>query len=197
MRREPWLGSWRISPGRTAEPVVSLVVLFGIFVMLFGLIGAMRGWAKELLVTSAVILGLFINAILESYVEPYRTALFLQPSRSQFLIRAGLLALLGFFGYQTPQIRALQPKMVRERLEEILLGLILGLLNGYLLTGSIWYYLHESGYPTELVQMPPPGSNLAEQIASVVGFLPPNLLPIPHVYFAVGVVFVFIIVVFV
>lgn len=177
--------------------MISLVVLFGLLVGLFGLIGAMRGWAKELLVTSALVLGLFLNAILETYITPYRTALFLQTGSTQMLVRAALLLLLSFFGYQTPNLRALQPKMARERMEEILLGLVLGLLNGYLLIGSLWSYLHEAGYPTELVVKPPEGSELAAQISGLVPFLPPDLLPIPQVYFAVGVVFVFIIVVFV
>ena len=184
--------------GRRAETerMVSLTVVFGVFVVLFGIIGAMRGWAKELLVTSAVVLGLFLNQILEAYIPPYRTALAAQPAGTEFLIRSGLLVLLGFFGYQTPNIRALQPKVVRERVEEILLGLLLGTLNGYLLFGSIWFYLHQAGYEITTLVTPPEGE-LAEQIAGLVDFLPPSLLPIPQVFFAVGVVFVFIIVVFV
>jgi hypothetical protein len=177
--------------------VVSLIVLFGIFVVLFGLIGGMRGWAKELLVTSAVALGLFLNAILESYIEPYKAAMATQPGITQFAIRAGLLVLLALFGYQSPNIRALQPKLARERLEEILLGLCLGLLNGYLLVGSIWFYLHQTGYPTPLIVPPAEGSDLATQISNVIAYMPPQILPIPQIYFAVGIVFVFIIVVFV
>lgn len=177
--------------------MISLVVLCGIFIALFAVIGAMRGWAKELLVTSAVVLGLFLNAILETYIEPYRAAMFMQPPGTQFVVRAVLLIMLAFFGYQTPNLRALQPKLARERVEEILLGLVLGALNGYLLVGSIWYYLHQSGYPTDLVIRPPDGSDLALQIEQLVKYLPPMVLPIPQVYFAVGVVFIFIIVVFV
>lgn len=177
--------------------MISLVVLFGIFIVLFAIIGAMRGWAKELLVTSAIVLGLFLNAILETYITPYRTALFLQPGQSQFMIRGVLLILLAFFGYQTPHLRALQSKLARERLEEVLLGSLLGALNGYLLIGSIWYYLHQAGYPTDLVIWPPPLPQIEQSIAEIVQYLPPAALPIPHVYFAVGVVFVFIIVVFV
>jgi hypothetical protein len=177
--------------------MVSLSVLFGLCIALFGIIGAMRGWAKELLVTSAIVLGLFINAILEAYVEPYRTTMTLQSTGTQFLIRAGLICLLTFFGYQTPHIRALQEKVAREKLEEILLGMVLGLLNGYLLAGSVWGYLHELGYPTEFVVQPEPGSVLAVQFETLVQYLPPSLLPVPHVYFAVGVVFVLVIVVFV
>jgi uncharacterized membrane protein required for colicin V production len=85
--------------------MVSLTVLFGLCIVLFGIIGAMRGWAKELLVTSAIVLGLFINAILETYVEPYRTSLSLQSASTQFLVRSGLICLLAFFGYQTTHIR--------------------------------------------------------------------------------------------
>lgn len=177
--------------------MISLIVLFGMFVALFGVIGAMRGWAKELLVTSAVVLGLFLNAILETYIAPYRAALLLQPGGTQFVVRSILLVLLAIFGYQTPNIRALHPKVTRERMEDVLLGLVMGLLNGYLLIGSLWYYLHQSGYPTSLVIAPAEGSELAQQIAAFVGYLPPGLLGVPQVYFAVGVVFVFIIVVFV
>jgi len=177
--------------------VINLIVVFGMFVVLFGLIGGMRGWAKELLVTSAVVLGLFVNAILETYIAPYKAAMDTQPGINQFAIRAGLLILLAFFGYQSPNIRALQPKLARERLEEILLGLCLGLLNGYLLIGSIWLYLHRAGYPTALIVPPAEGSDLAQEIANIIAYMPPQILPIPHVYFAVGVVFVFIIVVFV
>jgi len=177
--------------------MISLVALFGMFVVLFAIIGAMRGWAKELLVTSAIVLGLFLNAILEAYVEPFRTALATQPGSAQFVIRGVLLLLLAFFGYQTPNLRALQPKVVRERLEEILLGLFMGALNGYLFVGSLWYYLHQAGYPTELIVRPEEGTALATQINDLVAYLPPAILGVPQIYFAVGVVFVFIIVVFV
>jgi len=177
--------------------VVSLTVLFGILVVLFAVIGAVRGWAKELLVTSSIILALFIIQILETHIRPYYTALVMQPPGTQFVIRAVMLGLLTFFGYQTPHIRALQPKLVRERLQDVLLGILMGALNGYLLFGSLWYFLHELNYPTALVQMPPEGTELFDQITNVIAFLPPKILPIPQLYFAVGIVFVFIIVVFV
>ncbi len=177
--------------------MVSLTVLFGMFVVLFAVIGAMRGWAKELLVTSAIVLALFLNAILESYITPFRDAMAVQPPGTQFLIHAGVLILLAFFGYQTPKLRILQEKMVRERLEEVLLGLVLGALNGYLLIGSLWFYLHQTGYPTAWITPPAVDSDLGKQIALWVKYLPPSIMPVPQVYFAVGVVFVFIIVVFV
>ncbi len=176
--------------------MISLTVLFGLFVILFGVIGAMRGWAKELLVTSAIVLGLFLNNILATYIEPYQTFLATAQLGTVFAVQAGVILLLGFFGYQTPKIQALQPKLVRERFEEILLGGFMGLLNGFLMVGSIWFYLHQTGYGTTDLVIAPEGE-LADQIEGLMAYMPPSLLPVPHVFFAVGVVFVFIIVVFV
>ncbi|MCH8875743.1 MAG: hypothetical protein IIA89_02835 [Chloroflexi bacterium] len=176
--------------------MISLTVLFGLLVTIFGIIGAMRGWAKELLVTSAIVLGLFLNSILASYIQPYQTLMVTAPPGTILSMQAGVLLLLAFFGYQTPKIQALQPKLVRERFEEILLGGFMGLLNGFLLVGSIWFYLHQTGYATTDLVIAPEGE-LAEQIEGLMAYMPPSLLPIPHVFFAVGVVFVFIIVVFV
>ena len=176
--------------------MISLTVLFGLLVIIFGIIGAMRGWAKELLVTSAIVLGLFLNSILASYIQPYQTLMVTAPPGTVLSMQAGVLLLLAFFGYQTPKIQALQPKLVRERFEEILLGGFMGLLNGFLLVGSIWFYLHQTGYATTDLVIAPEGE-LAEQIEGLMAYMPPSLLPIPHVFFAVGVVFVFIIVVFV
>ncbi|MBM2843808.1 MAG: hypothetical protein HW404_1645 [Anaerolineales bacterium] len=177
--------------------MISIIVVFWMFAGLFALVGGMRGWARELLVTSALVLGLFLIAILENYITPFRDAMALQTPGTQVAIRGGLLLLLAFFGYQTPNLRALQPKMARERVEEIVLGLILGLLNGYLLVGSIWYYLNQAGYPTNLVTAPEEGSALAAQIATFMPYLAPAILTVPLVYFVVSIVFVFIIVVFV
>ncbi len=176
--------------------MISLTVLFGLLVILFGVIGAMRGWAKELLVTSAIVLGLFLNNILATYIQPYQTFLATAQIGTVFAVQAGVILLLAFFGYQTPKIQALQPKLVRERFEEIMLGGFMGLLNGFLMVGSIWFYLHQTGYATTDLVIAPEGE-LAEQIDALMAYMPPSLLPIPHVFFAVGVVFVFIIVVFV
>ena len=50
--------------------MISILSAFWMFVILFGLIGAMRGWAKELLVVFSVVLAFFLIYVLESYT-PY------------------------------------------------------------------------------------------------------------------------------
>ena len=177
--------------------MVSLNVLFSFFILLFAIIGAMRGWAKELLVTASLILGLFLLQILERHVGVYRTALAAQDPTSQFLIQGGIMALMAFFGYQTPRLSALEAKVLRERFQDVVLGILMGALNGYLLFGTLWYFLDKMGYDqTALISLPEDPA-LAMRFQEILEILPPNVLPIPHIYFAVGIVFVFIIVVFV
>ena len=42
--------------------MMTLVFTFWLCVVIFGVVGAMRGWAKELLVTFSIVLALFLFA---------------------------------------------------------------------------------------------------------------------------------------
>ena len=55
--------------------MISLDVIFWMYVFLFALIGAMRGWARELLVSFSVILSLFVLSVLERFVPFIRDTL--------------------------------------------------------------------------------------------------------------------------
>ncbi|HEX9330290.1 MAG TPA: hypothetical protein VF896_00300, partial [Anaerolineales bacterium] len=48
--------------------MMSIVYLFWMFVILFAIVGGMRGWAKELLVSFSVILALALNHVLRRYI---------------------------------------------------------------------------------------------------------------------------------
>ncbi len=45
--------------------MIAMVTVFGMFLFLFGLIGAVRGWAKEMLVIFSVILALAAISLVE------------------------------------------------------------------------------------------------------------------------------------
>ena len=49
---------------------MSIVYLFWMYVILFAVIGMMRGWARELLVAFSVILANLIADLLYSYLDP-------------------------------------------------------------------------------------------------------------------------------
>ena len=48
--------------------MISILVVFYLFIFLFAVMGAMRGWAKELLVIFSVILALAFIAMLETLI---------------------------------------------------------------------------------------------------------------------------------
>jgi hypothetical protein len=178
--------------------MVSLVVVFWMYVILFAIIGAMRGWARELLVSFAVILGLFIINVLERFVPFIGTTLGNLPA-FQFWLRAATIAALVFFGYQTPNIPRLasQNRFARDRLQDILLGVFLGALNGYLIAGSIWFYLNDAAYPfPNLISAPT--DNVLVVTQRMMALMPPQLLGgSSAIYFAVALAFAFVLVVFI
>jgi hypothetical protein len=178
--------------------VVSLTVVFWMYIILFAVIGAMRGWAKELMVTFAVVLGLFLITVLETYVGIVRNTIVSTGGRSLFWLRTTIVILLVFFGYQTPNLRGLAgPRFARERLQDTLLGFMIGALNGYLVVGTIWYYLHDAGYPFPVIVPPTPADPYYDTAIRLIEALPPDWLTIPWIYFAVGLAFVFVIIVFI
>jgi hypothetical protein len=173
-------------------------IFFWLMVLLFASIGAMRGWAKEMMVTFSVVLALFLITVLETYIPAVRNILVRAGPSALLWMRVTIIVLLAFFGYQTPNFRGLAgPRFARERLQDALLGFLLGALNGYLIIGSIWFYIDQAGYPhPNIIAPPPPGSSIASQTAAMMKWMPPAYLVPPWIYFAVGVAFLFVIVVF-
>jgi len=173
--------------------MMSLTAVFWMYVILFGIIGGFRGWAKELLVIFSVLLAIAIDTVLLTYVDSVRIIMTDRPSITQFGLRAGLLLTLAYFGYQTPNLPAFAGgKFAREKLQDFMLGVALGLVNGYFIAGSVWYFMHQANYP--LTYVTPPTD--AVQAANYMKYMPPVLLGIPNIYFAIIAAFVFVIIVF-
>ena len=177
--------------------MMNIVYVVWMYVIVFSVIGALRGWAKELLVGFSVIVALAINHVLRRYI-PLTVAL-PEDSSSLFWIRSLIVLSLVYFGYQTVvSIPHLASKAARERLQDTLFGIILGGLNGYLIAGSILFYYIQAKYPyPEIVSAPPAGTPLADSINLMFQYMPPHLLGEPAIYFAVILAFVFILVVYI
>jgi uncharacterized membrane protein required for colicin V production len=177
--------------------MVSLGFFFSFLVAMFAIIGAMRGWSKELLVTFSVILSVFIITTIERYIPAVASAFAVPGSVQQFWMRTLILLILVFFGYQTPNIHRLAgTRFVRERFEDMLLGLFLGALNGYLVVGSVWFFLHQAGYPYPWISPPDPNTEFGVAALRMLEWLPPRWLGPPVIYFAVAIAFIFVLVVF-
>jgi hypothetical protein len=174
--------------------MMTLTAVFWMYVILFGIIGGFRGWAKELLVLFSVLLAIAIDTVLLTYVESVRVIMTSRPGITQFGIRAALLLTLVFFGYQTPNLPAFAGgRFAREKLQDFLLGVVLGVVNGYFIAGSLWYYMHQANYPLPYVQALPDPTTTADYMR----YMPPVLLGIPNIYFAIIAAFVFVIIVFI
>jgi lysylphosphatidylglycerol synthetase-like protein (DUF2156 family) len=176
--------------------MMSLAVVFWMYVILFAIIGGMRGWAKEILVSFSVILALAFIALLEHYVPFVRDVLLPQKSPTLFWLRTSILIMLVFFGYQTVNYQRFAAKVTREKLEHAILGIVIGAINGYLIAGTIWFYMSDAKYPFANIISAPTGT-IAKIADNMLRYMPPSLLGIPGIYFAVVVAFIFVIVVFV
>jgi len=176
--------------------MVTLDAFFWMLVFIFAIVGLMRGWAKEVLVSFSVVLGLFIITLLQQFEPGIITALLTNNSTTLFWFRILLIGVLVFFGYQTPNITRLAAtnRFVREKLQDSLLGLFLGAVNGFMIVGTMWFFLNAAQYPFPSIISPPaPDSNAAQLLA----LMPPEWLGIPVIYFAIALAFIFVLVVFV
>lgn len=176
--------------------MMSLVYVFWMYVVVFALIGWLRGWAKELLVSFSVILALTFIHVVYRYLP---VGGLLNTPTTDFWFRTIVLGVVVFFGYQTViSVPRLASKALRERFQDSLFGIVLGGFNGYLIAGSLLYFLDKANYPfPEVVSPPPAGSALAEVLARMIDYMPPAVLGEPGIYFAVILSFIFVLVVYI
>ncbi len=182
--------------------MVSIFFFFWFLVILAGLIGAMRGWAKEIIVSFSIILALFLITLLQNYVPFFRV--FVEnpdPTNVKYMfwIRTAIVIILAFFGYQTPSLQRFVAieKFNRERLQDSLLGFVLGAFNGFLIFGTILYYMHDANYPYPNFIGPPTSPEATAALERLVTYLPPRWLGVPGIFFAVAIAFIFVLIVFI
>ena len=173
--------------------MISLPVLFWIFVGFFAIIGTIRGWAKELMVTFSGIVAIFIIRVLLPLMKIGTEG------GSNFWASMIIFTLIIFFGYQTPNLRRLSEsgRFLRVTLKDTIFGAMIGVVNGYLVAGSIWFYIATANYPIASITAPAAGSAIAESAAKILQAAPPALLQGNLIYFAIGVSFVIVLVMFI
>lgn len=159
--------------------MVPIEVVFFTVIAIFGLVGMVRGFLRELGVTLPLIvllwaysaLGERLLRLIEGGVA--RVAGYSPPATTGDLLRCFFflitLVFVTFISYQgeTLAFGGTDPR----GLQGWLLALLIGLVNGYLIAGTAWHYLAYYHYPV-LVQLPL--TPLAQTMASTV--LPPIVL---------------------
>lgn len=136
--------------------------------LIFGYIGYTRGWNKEIIATAGIILGLFALFQFDDVI----TSLFVNlPADQQFLVRATIFTIIVFFAYQTRALGEVGNND-RDPLQSSVLGSIVGFINGYLVWGSMWYFMHITNYPlSPYITAPTPGTASADFVDSLPLFV--------------------------
>ncbi|MFN2136965.1 MAG: CvpA family protein [Candidatus Promineifilaceae bacterium] len=191
--------------------MISLVTTLWIMIGLFAFIDMQRGWTRAVIATAGLILSLFaINqfgpllfSTLGDFDVPFDDTVW----RREILILGGIHLFITFFSYAGPTVAGgrLSGKLaIRDNVQDKLLGLIVGAVNGYLIFGTLISFLEyrlsrEGWVPT--FPAPYPFSDTiivrTEQINSISQYLPiplltstPYLLPVLLV-----IIFLFVLIV--
>lgn len=201
-----WEAAFDHAPHTEEVTMITITFFFWTFVVIFAIIGAMRGWAQELLVAFSIILGLFVITVLGlvpvvrdmvglGFVNTDGSIITGLPATA-FYIRSALIIALTFFGYQTPRIKNERIKKATTRsgqLQDTLLGIIVGGINGYLVVGTLWFFLIQADYFLDFVSRPT--GDIADSANQIIELLPPMLLNGNAIYFAVALAFAFVVIV--
>ena len=173
--------------------MVPLETAFLGLVIFFGFVGALRGWARELLVVFSVVLARFIETVLKQYVPIIGPALSALDPAAWFYARLAIFVFIVFFGYATPVVSSiLGAKARKDKFQDTLLGFFIGFVNGLLVVGAFWGFLDELGYGVWGITAPASQSAL-----TLLKYLPVAWLKGPLLLIGVAVSFAFVLIVFV
>lgn len=178
--------------------MISLQVIFWLLVIIFAMIGAVRCWASELLVTFTSVLALFILFILENFAGFAKEgALFTQPV-PHFWFQTVVLIALTVFGYQAPNLPALagHSRFAGRTPMDHLAGAFLGAINGFFIFGSLWFFMDLAGYPFSIISAPAAGTPVGDAAINMLAYLPPNWMVSPAIYFSAGLALALVVVAF-
>ncbi len=160
--------------------MIALNAVFWLFVVLFAFIGALRGVAKEILVSASIIGIMSFFGLLQQFA-PAIWESFTRDPTTGFFIETAAIGLAALFGYAGPALSVqLAGRAKREKGVEVIAGFAIGGVNGWLIAGSILFFLHRAGYPfPEVLQPPGPNSPVMDLLA----WMPPAVMKPPLLYF--------------
>lgn len=152
-------------------------IVFIVMIALFGAVGIVRGYARELGITTMLLLALWVlkfvdtefpeqlNKLLTFLVDGSAT----MQITAKALIFCGFLIIIIFISYQGITLS------FPGKGKSLVFSLGSGLLNGYLFAGSLWYYLGNADWP--FLEVNQPYSNFYQFAWQI---LPPKILPWPY-----------------
>lgn len=186
--------------------MIGLVTILWIMLGLFAVIDMQRGWTRAVIATAGLILSLFaINQFAPflfgalGYLDGEFTD---EIWRRQIMILAAIHLTVAFFAYAGPTVagsRIAGKLAIRDSVEDKILALIVGAVNGFLAIGTLisflesrltnegWVFTTPAPYP-----FPPEILVRSEQVDAISQYLPIPLLTGNPYILPVLLVFVFL-----
>ncbi len=148
--------------------MIQLSTLLWGFSLVFAVIGYLRGLPKELISLAGIVLALFALFQFDNALR----GIFLAnvPGMQKFIVQCVIFLGIVFFAYQTRALgrRLNVSESGRDSLQSTTLGALVGFLNGYLIFGSLWYFMHINDYPlSPFIEAPLAGSPSAATISNL------------------------------
>jgi hypothetical protein len=140
--------------------------------LLFGIIGLVRGVWKELGATTMLFIGLLFLQLVAGPLGKYWSMLLgyftTDPNTQKVIsdmIAVAVMLVITFISYQGEVLT------YPGKGDNWFFSLGTGLLNGWLVAGSVWYYLDAAGWPGGIVNPP-----FTQYYNTMVKLLPPAVL---------------------
>lgn len=164
--------------------MISLAAAFWIMVAFFAVIGTQRTWTREIVASLGLVLSLFIIDFFmpllfgRLYGDNFDESIW----RMQIIIMGSLHLFIAFISYAGPTItdRFGGRLKIRDNLQDKLMALLVGAVNGWLVVGTMWGLLNyrvvangdwvptdPAPYPFPFVVRPPAG-----EFDTLMSFLP-------------------------
>lgn len=144
--------------------MIQVSMFMWVLAVFFAVIGFLRGWQRELIATTGIILATFALFQFDAFL---RTIFFGFGSEQLFIAQFVAFVVVVFLVYQAKQIGA-DGTRNDDDLQDGLIGALVGALNGYLIGGAIWYFLDINEYPfEEFVTAPPVNSPAAQALGTM------------------------------
>lgn len=146
--------------------MISLFAMLWVSAIFFGIVGMMRGWTKEIVSTAGIMLATFVVFQSDALL---RGLLLSRISRDQaFIVQMAIFAAIIYLAYRSRTLVEERVQARPSRLQNAVLGALIGALNGYLMWGAVWYFLDVNEYPlAPLVIAPQPGS-VTDQLLNAI-----------------------------
>lgn len=145
--------------------MIELYSLMLVLATLCGFVGLLRGWNRELIVTVAVVVAIFALFQFDSLLRG--VILRSVPVEQTFLFQLTAFLFVVYVGYKSTSfgVGAGDADGEGGRVQDAILGAVVGAINGYMIGGAIWHLLDINEYPfAPHVIAPTPDSASADAI---------------------------------